>query len=81
MIKLYAVKDIAAGTTNQPFSFQTDRDAIEGLRAVANDENSTIGKHPEDFELYHLGEYDMRSMEFDLLDKPILVIGAKELLQ
>ena len=78
MIKLYAVKDIQAGTTASPFSFQTNRDAIDGLRQVANDESTSIGKHPADFELYLLGEYDPREMMFDL-QKPELIIGAAEL--
>lgn len=81
MIKLYTILDKASKTTNQPFPMQTDRDAITGLRDVVNDKNTTIHKHPEDFELYRLGEYDPRSMKFSLIDNPELVIAASELLQ
>ena len=61
MIKLFTVKDKASGTTNHPFPMATHRDAIDGLRSVANDEKTTIGKHAEDFDLYYLGEYNLGS--------------------
>lgn len=80
MIKLYAVLDKASKTTAHPFSFQTDRDAVDGFRQVANDKNTSIGKHPDDFALYALGEYDPRTMSFDITE-PKLIIGANELLQ
>lgn len=80
MIKLYAVKDKASNTTANPFSFSNDRDAVDGLRQVAKDEKTSIGKHPEDFDLYFLGDYDPREMKIIPLDQPKLIIGAAELL-
>lgn len=78
MIKLYTVLDKQSKTTNQPFPMQTNRDAIEGLRQVVQDENTTISKHPDDFDLYYLGEYDEREMQF-IISSPEKVISASEL--
>ena len=80
MIKLYTLLDKASSTTNHPMPFSTQRDAIDGLRSVANDEKTSINKHPEDFELYELGSYNPREMKFDLFDQPKLVIPVTELL-
>lgn len=78
MIKLFTVKDKAADVTNAPFPMQTKRDAIEAIRQLVNDPTTTIGKHPEDFELHYLGEYDEREM-VALNWTPEFVINAKEL--
>ena len=81
MIKLYVVKDKASNTTNDPFHCLTDRDAVEGFKQVVNDEKTTICRHPEDFDLYYLGDYDPRSMDFSLIDTPKFLISASELKQ
>lgn len=81
MIRLYAIKDKESKTTQAPFPVQCNRDAIDGFKALVNDEGTSIGKHPQDFELYHLGEYDPRSMAFSLNDDPKFIIGASELKQ
>lgn len=81
MIKLYAIHDKQSNTTQHPFPMATNRDAIDGLRQLANDDKTLIGKHPDDFILYYLGEYDERQMQFNIEDDPELIIGANELLQ
>lgn len=78
MIKLYSVLDKQSKTTQNPFSFQTHRDAIDGLRQVVNDENTTISKHSDDFDLYFLGEYDPRKMEFNI-SHPEKIASASDL--
>ena len=81
MIKLYAIKDKASSTTQAPFPVQCDRDAVDGFKALVNDNKTSIGKHPEDFELYHLGEYNPRLMAFSLNNDPKFIISAQELKQ
>lgn len=77
MIQLYAVKDLASKTTQHPFPMECKRDAIDGLRRLANDSSTTIYNHPNDFELWYLGEYDQRNMEFHI--DPSRIITAAEL--
>lgn len=81
MINVYAVKDIASNTTNNPFFAPTNRDAIEGLKQVANDAQTNIGKYPQDFELYCLGSYNPRDMHFDVSKDADLLIRADELVE
>lgn len=81
MIKLYTVVDKASGTSNHPMPFTTERDARDGLAQVVNDPQTSIAKHPDDFDLFHLGDYNPREMSFDLHDKPLLICNAKQLLK
>jgi hypothetical protein len=62
----------------------TEREAIDGLRTVVNSEEmkeSPIHKHPKDFALYYLGEYNDREMKMELLDSPKKIIEAEKLIQ
>jgi len=81
MINLYTLLDKASKTTNHPMAFQTTRDAIDGLKQVADDKETALAKHPEDFELYKLGEYNPREMKFEIFDSPELVITVSEIIQ
>ncbi len=80
-MKVFAVKDTASKTTTNPFFAPTNRDAMESLKQVANDDSSNIGKYPEDFELYCLGDYDSRTMAFNLSKDPDLLVRADSLLE
>lgn len=77
MLKMYAIKDNVSRTTGNPIVFPTDRDALDSFSQLANDEQTVINKHPKDFELWSLGEYDEREMLFHLADpKKISVASA-----
>jgi len=42
------------------------------------DTNNTMYHHPEDFALYHLGEFDDNTGKFELLEIPKLLSSAKQ---
>jgi hypothetical protein len=67
MITLYVLKDLQAKTTNNPFAQTTERDAVHGLRMAVNDEQNKgpLTTHPQDFELWQIGTYCPRTMEFE----------------
>lgn len=56
--KLFAVHDAKIGLYAEPFFLLTTADAVRGWITVSNDQNTQIGKYPEDFTLFELGEYD-----------------------
>jgi hypothetical protein len=61
MIKMFVIRDLESQTHSPaPLGFNSIRDAKEALRDLANDEKTTIGKHPSDFRLIQIGEYDPR---------------------
>lgn len=60
-IKLFAVLDSKASFFGQPFSDQQPSSAIRNFSDAVNDStnpNNLWHKHPEDFTLFQIGEFD-----------------------
>ena len=57
-INVYSLLDVAVGSFNAPFYAPNDRVAMRICSDVAEDSETLIGKHPEDFELHLLGTFD-----------------------
>ena len=57
---VYAVKDSAVQSYAQPMFFPTVPAAVRAFSDAVNsqDPNSQLCKHPEDFALYKVGDYD-----------------------
>jgi len=56
--KIYAVYDSKSQSHTPPFFQHQEAMAIRSFSDCCNDEGHTFGKHPEDYTLMHLGEYD-----------------------
>lgn len=56
--KAYSVYDRKALTYNPPFYAPTDGAAIRSLADAANDTTTLLGRHPNDYVLYLVGEFD-----------------------
>lgn len=66
IIKLFAVFDSKAALFGQPFSDQQEGSAIRNFSDAVNDSsnpNNLWNKHPEDFSLFQIGEFDNNSGE------------------
>lgn len=57
----------------------TPGEAERNFRELANDKNTSIGKHPEDFDLYQVGSFDTVSGKFAALDTPQHIVKAIQL--
>ena len=55
--------------------------AVRAFADQANDETSTIQKHPEDYTLFHLGGYDDNTAEIALLTTPMAINKANQLVR
>ena len=64
MPKVFAVMDEKVETFGQPVVMETVGQAIRMFTDVVNDGQSMWCKHPTDFQLYQLGEFNDRSGEF-----------------
>lgn len=58
ILKAYSIYDRKALTYNPPFYAPTDGAACRIVADSANDPNSSLGRHPNDFVLFLVGEYD-----------------------
>lgn len=78
--KIFSVYDSKAEAFNYPFSSQSRGSAIRSFCDAASGKDEALTKHPEDFTLFELGEYDYSNGSFNLHPTPISVGLALELL-
>ena len=81
MARLFAmaVKDRALDAFTAPFFVQAVGQGERMLKDEAMREDSQLGKHPEDFDLYLLGTWFDDSGRFESFDVPQLVLRAQDL--
>lgn len=60
-LKVFAIYDAAVGAYMQPFYVQSKGQAIRMWLDTVSDEKTQFNKHPADFTLFELGEYDEES--------------------
>lgn len=56
--KVYTVRDAKAEVYNTPFYQTTHGEAERTFKALVNNNESMVGKYPDDYDLYYLGEFD-----------------------
>ena len=72
--KMVCIRDIKIGAYGQPVTVPSIGAAIRSFEdAQKPGADSDVSKHPEDFELYHLGDYDDEKGEIVVNDKPIFL--------
>lgn len=61
VLKAYAIMDLKMKLFNSPFFTQNSAVATRMFADSVNGENNVVTKHPEDFALYEIGEFDPES--------------------
>lgn len=79
--KLYSIRDAKAETYNTPFSAATNGIAERNFRQLVNDEKSFVSKYPDDFDLYHIGDFDTNTGKIIALDTPVHQLKAVQVLE
>lgn len=80
--EMYAIRDIKSNTFTAPFIAGT----VDEARRIFGDMcyfggDNLIARHPEDYQLYHLGYFDISSGIVSPLDGiPTYVIGACDII-
>ena len=69
-LKVCSVRDSALDAFSRPFFVPTNAMAIRGFRDQANQPETEIFKHPMDYELFELGEFDEETGKFENLPAP-----------
>lgn len=79
--KVLAIRDRAIDSYGQPFYSSSVGGAVRSFSDEINRsaENNQLNKHPEDFDLFLLGEFDDQTGEFDST-RPAQVAVGKDLL-
>jgi hypothetical protein len=56
--KLFSVYDSKIESYDKPFMAKTRGEAIRGFRDFVNEKDNMVSRHPEDYTLFEIGEYD-----------------------
>lgn len=78
-MQIVAIKDRALDAFMRPFFAQTLDQAKRMFRDEINRPNSEAGAHPEDYDLYHLGDFEDHNGKINQLEQPKqLAIGMQQ---
>jgi len=78
ILKMFTVYDSKAEAYLRPFYMNTKGEAIRLFTDMANDQNHQFFKHPEDYTLFELGDYEDTNGSFDLCKTPMAIGKALE---
>lgn len=70
MAKIFAVFDVKADAYRSLFVMNTKAQAIRAFSDLAHDVGTDVGKHPEDYRLVVLAEFDESSGRISPVDVP-----------
>lgn len=76
-LKIYAVKDRQTDQYATPMFLIQNGQAIRSFTDEVNrkDENNPLYRHPDDFDLYELGDYDTNTAQFNTHTPEQLALG------
>jgi len=81
IIKVIAIKDRALDAFMRPFFVATIGAAVRGFQDEINRDDSEMKKHPDDYDLYWLGDWDDHTGQFSTLPMPEQVAIGKQLIK
>jgi len=77
---IVGVKDRAINTFGTVFVVRTTNEAIRSFTDEANNKQSAINQHPEDYDLYLIASFDDETATI-LQDKPGVIARAQDLIK
>lgn len=75
-MKAFAIKDLKAEGFNTPFFQQTFGLAERSFKDACQDEKTSLAKHPEDYSLFFIGEFNQSTGIFEPQNPPKHVCDA-----
>lgn len=63
--KVFSVFDVKSELFSPPFYMTSRGEAVRAFKDLANDANTTVGRHPSDFKLVYLGLFDEETGQFE----------------
>lgn len=58
ILRVFSVFDSKAEVFSTPFFMSTRGEAVRAFKDLVNDPNSSVSRHPDDYRLMCLGEFD-----------------------
>lgn len=60
-VSVFSILDVKSGVFSQPFCMQARGAAVRAFADLVADKSTSISKHPADYRLHLLGEFDDNS--------------------
>lgn len=79
--EVYTIRDSKSEMFHPPFLQKAKGEAERTFTQLANDPETSIGRFPEDYDLYYLGQFDDNSGRYTTLDTPKHQIKAINVLK
>ena len=79
IINVYTIFDVKAQFYNKPFYLANDSVAVRTFSDLANDPQTDVAKHPEDYILFALGTYNDETAKIEW-NEPKTMCRAHELI-
>lgn len=76
ILQIYSLQDQRANIFHPPFFVRSHGEAERTIQQVVNDPKTQVAQYPEDFNLYHIGEYDDGTGKITVLDTPKHMLKA-----
>jgi len=80
-LNVFSIYDEKAQAYNAPFFQSAVGQAMRSFCDLAKDEKTSINRHPEDFALYHIGEFDDTDAKIVSFAEPRFLARATEYFQ
>lgn len=77
-LKVFAILDTKSNAFNTPFFMRSTGEAVRAFADLANDPSSMLYKHPDDFRLFHIADFDQELAHFEAPAKPTPLGSAAE---
>jgi hypothetical protein len=68
--RFYAVRDSKVGAYSAPQVMRSDGEALRAFADAVNDKQSPMGKYPEDYSMWRIGDYDEETGIISALSVP-----------
>lgn len=78
---LCTVLDVKAEVFNPPVVFESANDAKRAFFDACSDTNTMLGRHPEDFKMFMVGEFDVCTGVLGLVDRVAVTDGLEFLME
>lgn len=78
MLQIYSIRDKAVEAFGRPFFLATKGECLRVFMDLCGDPQSNLFKHPADYSVWHLGEFNDQNAEISLLPEPVRLFGGEE---
>lgn len=77
IFQIVAIHDRALDAYQQPFIVRALGEAIRAFQDALNKQESPMHNHPDDYDLFHIGNYDDHTAQIESIKPQQIAIGKQ----